>query len=156
MTVKDADSDLWKDFKPLSAEQARQWREVHAVLSPWRVIGWQAGTGLALAVVLGLVTGKVSIAWSAGYGALAVAIPAVVFAHGLMGWKIAPVNAVILTARLVLWETVKIALTLAMLMAAPRLVRGLSWPALLAGLVVVLLVYWVALLVKPARRSKRR
>ena len=34
----------------------------------------------------------------------------------------------------------------AMLALAPQVVPGLSWPALLAGLVVCLKVYWVALL----------
>jgi ATP synthase protein I len=124
------------------------------MLSPWRVIGLQVAAGLALAAVLGLIVGKVSIAWSAGYGALAVAIPAALFARGLAGRRAVPVNVVTLATRFVLWEMIKIALTLAMLMAAPKLVRGLSWPALLAGLAVALLVYWVALLVKPARRPK--
>ena len=32
---------------------------------------------------------------------------------------------------------------LAMLMAAPRLVNDLSWPAMLAGLIVTMKVYWV-------------
>ena len=43
------------------------------------------------------------------------------------------------------WEMVKIGLTVAMLFAAPRLVNDLSWPAMLAGLVVTMKVYWVAL-----------
>jgi len=152
MTVEDADDDPWAGFKPLDAEQARQWRQAHPVLSPWRVLGWQAAAGLALAAALGLLTGKASIAWSAGYGALAVALPAALFAHGLMG-RIASVSAVTAVTGFVLWEIVKIALTVAMLMAAPRLVRGLSWPALLAGLAVALVMYWVALAVKLRRRS---
>ena len=155
MTIEDADSDSWKNFKPLSAEQARQWRETHPVLSPWRVIRWQAAAGLALAAVLGLLTGKVSIAWSAGYGALAVLLPAAVFARGLMG-RIASINAVTAAVGFVLWEMVKIALTLAMLMAAPRLVRGVSWPALLAGLVLALMMYWAALAVKPRQRPRTK
>jgi ATP synthase protein I len=153
MTVEDADGDPWRDFKPLNAEQARQWREAHPVLSPWRVIGWQAAAGLALAAVLGLLSGKAGIAWSAGYGALAVLLPAAVFARGLRG-RIASINAVTAAAGLVLWETVKIALTLAMLMAAPRLVRGLNWPALLAGLVLALMMYWAALAVTPRQHPR--
>jgi ATP synthase protein I len=46
---------------------------------------------------------------------------------------------------------VKIGLTLAMLFAAPKLVTGLSWPAMLVGLVVTMKVYWVALLVRPKK-----
>jgi ATP synthase protein I len=45
-----------------------------------------------------------------------------------------------------LWEMVKIGVSVAMLMLAPRLVPDLSWPALLVGLVVCMKVYWVALL----------
>ena len=44
------------------------------------------------------------------------------------------------------WELVKIALTVAMLAAAPRLVPGLSWLALLAGMVVTMKTYWIALM----------
>jgi ATP synthase protein I len=153
MTVEDADDDPWKGFEPLTAGQARQWRRVNPVLSPWRVLRWQAAAGAALAAVLGLLTSKASIAWSAGYGALTVALPAALFARGLMG-RIASINAVTAVAGFVLWEVVKIALTVAMLMAAPRLVRGVSWPALLAGLVLALIMYWVALAVKARQRSQ--
>ena len=155
MTVEDADNDPWKGFQPLSAEQARQWRETHPVLSPWRVIGWQAAAGVALAVVLGLLTGKASIAWSAGYGALVVLVPAAVFARGLMG-RIASINAVTAAAGALVWEIVKIALTVAMLMAAPRLVREVSWPALLGGMFLALMMYWAALAVKPRRRPQAK
>jgi len=50
------------------------------------------------------------------------------------------------------WELVKIALTIAMLFAAPRLVMGLSWLALLAGFVVTIKVYWVALVLQSRHR----
>jgi ATP synthase protein I len=40
-----------------------------------------------------------------------------------------------------------------MLFAAPRLVTGLSWPAMLVGLVVTMKVYWVALFVRPGRKT---
>jgi ATP synthase protein I len=49
---------------------------------------------------------------------------------------------------------VKIALSLAMLAAAPRLVVALSWPALLVGLVLAMKVYWVALAFVPRARTK--
>ena len=47
---------------------------------------------------------------------------------------------------LVVWEAVKIAVSVAMLVLAPRLVQPLSWPALLVGLVLCMKVYWFALL----------
>ena len=48
-----------------------------------------------------------------------------------------------------LWEMVKIALTVAMLIAAPRLVTELSWPAMLVGLVVTMKASWVAVMLAP-------
>jgi len=56
-------------------------------------------------------------------------------------------------AALMGWELVKIALTVAMLAAAPRLVPELSWLALLAGMVMTMKAYWIALL---ARSGVRR
>ena len=50
------------------------------------------------------------------------------------------------------WELVKIALTVAILVAAPRWVEALSWPALLAGLVLTFKVYWLALAYSPRGR----
>jgi ATP synthase protein I len=44
-----------------------------------------------------------------------------------------------------LWEGVKIVVSIALLMLAARIVQPLVWPALLAGLVVCIKVYWVAL-----------
>jgi ATP synthase protein I len=66
-------------------------------------------------------------------------------------------NAGTATAGFFLWEMVKIALTLAMLFAAPqvmaKLEQDLSWPAMLVGLVVVMKVYWMALLMKPKAQT---
>ena len=40
---------------------------------------------------------------------------------------------------------VKVVLTVAMLFVAPKLVVGLNWLVLLAGFVVTMKVYWVAM-----------
>ena len=90
--------------------------------------------------------------WSAAYGALAVVIPAAVFARGLTG-RFSSLNAGTAAVGFLLWEMVKIALTVAMLVAAPRLVAALSWPALLVGLVLAMKVYWVALVFAPRRKT---
>jgi ATP synthase protein I len=45
-----------------------------------------------------------------------------------------------------LWEMVKIGVSVAMLVVANRIVQNLVWPALLVGLVLCIKVYWVALL----------
>jgi ATP synthase protein I len=51
------------------------------------------------------------------------------------------------------WELAKIALTVAMLLVAPKLVPQLSWLALVAGFVVTMKVYWVAVWLRPTRRK---
>ena len=51
------------------------------------------------------------------------------------------------------WEMVKILLTVAMLFAAPRLILNLNWLALLAGFVVTMKVYWVAMWLRPGRKK---
>lgn len=140
--------------KPLSAEEARKLREQHPPVSPWWVVGGQAVVGLAAALAAWAITGKHNVGWSAGYGALAVVVPAAVFARGLTG-RFASLNAGGAAVGFLLWEMVKIALTVAMLVAAPGLVRELSWPALLVGLVLALKVYWVALAVAPHRRAPK-
>ena len=48
-------------------------------------------------------------------------------------------------AGFLLWEGVKIAVSVVLLILAVRIVQPLSWPALLVGLVVCIKVYWVAL-----------
>jgi ATP synthase protein I len=44
------------------------------------------------------------------------------------------------------WVAVKISVSMAMLVLAPKLVEPLSWPALLVSLVLCMKVYWLALL----------
>jgi ATP synthase protein I len=56
-------------------------------------------------------------------------------------------------ARFFVWELAKLVLTVAMLAAAPRLVKDLSWLALLVGMVVTMKTYWVALQVRPGVRK---
>jgi ATP synthase protein I len=140
--------------KPLSAEEARKLREQHPPVSPWWVVGGQAVMGLVAALVAWVVTGKSSVGWSAGYGALAVVIPAAVFARGITG-RFSSLNAGTAAFGFLLWEMVKVALTVAMLVAAPRLVRELSWPALLVGLILAMKVYWVALAFAPRKRAPK-
>lgn len=130
--------------KPLSAEEARRVREQNPPVSPWWVVAGQAGVGVLAGLAAWALTGKHNVGWSAAYGAWAVAIPAAVFARGLTG-RFASLNPMSAAAGFLVWEMVKIALTLALLLAAPRLVAGLSWPALLIGLILAMKVYWVAL-----------
>jgi ATP synthase protein I len=51
------------------------------------------------------------------------------------------------------WESIKVAVSVSMLVVAPRIVWALNWPALLAGLVLCMQVYWLALLWPPGRKK---
>lgn len=144
------------EFKPMTAEQAREWSEKNPSVTPRKVVGIQALVGLGVALAAWGLTGKDNVGWSAGYGALAVVIPAALFARGLarkMSLEGSQARAVGAAFGFFLWEMVKIALTAAMLFAAPRLVVNLSWPAMLVGLIVTMKVYWVALMLRPKRRT---
>jgi ATP synthase protein I len=138
--------------QPLSAEQARRVRELNPPVSPWWVVVGQAGVGVVAGLLGWALTGRQNVGWSVAYGALAVVIPAAVFARGLTG-RFASLNAGTAAVGFLLWEMVKIALTLAMMAMAPRLVAGLSWPALLIGLVLAMKVYWVALAFAPRPKT---
>ena len=139
--------------QPLSAEEARRVREQNPPVSPWWVVAGQAGVGLVAALLGWLFTGRQSVGWSVLYGAFAVVFPAAVFARGLTG-RFSSINAGTAAVGFLLWEMVKIALTITLLVVAPRWVAGLSWPALLVGLILAMKVYWVALAFAPRPKTK--
>lgn len=148
----DADEADEPEFKRLSAEEAQALRELHPPISPWRVVRLQVAVGLLVALAAWGFTGKTSVGWSAGYGALAVIIPAVLFARGLMS-QFSSINAATAAFGFFVWEAIKIAVSVGMLFAAPRLVTDLDWLATLIGLIVTLKVYWVALLMRPKLKT---
>jgi ATP synthase protein I len=139
-------------FKPLTADEARRLREQNPPVSPWWVVAGQALMGLVVALAAWAFTGRQNVGWSAGYGALAVVIPAAIFARGLTG-RFSSMNAGTAAVGFMAWEMVKIASSIALLAAAPRLVADLSWPALLVGLVLTMKVYWLALAYSPRKTA---
>ena len=138
------------DFKPLTAEEAQRLRERKPLISPWRVIAIQVVAGLLVALAAWGLSGRQNLGWSAGYGALAVVIPSAVFARGLTG-RFSSLNAGTAVLGFFVWEMVKLVLSVAMLLAAPRLITELSWPAMLVGLVVTMKAAWVAVMLAPKR-----
>ncbi|TBM81191.1 ATP synthase subunit I, partial [Mycolicibacterium smegmatis] len=72
-----------------------------------------------------------------------VVVPSAVFARGLTG-RFSSLNPGTAVFGFLLWEMVKMALSVAMLIAAPRLITALSWPAMLIGLVVTMKAAWLA------------
>lgn len=139
-------------FKALTREEAQALRENDPPLSPWRVIAVQLGVGTVVALLAALFTGKQMIGWSLLYGAFTVVVPGALMARGMTS-RLSSMSAGSSAVSFMLWEMVKIAVSIAMLMLAPKLVQPLSWPALLVGLVLCMKVYWVALLWRGPKKS---
>jgi ATP synthase protein I len=114
-------------------------------LSPWRVVGVQAGVGLVLALLAVLITGRQDWAWSLLYGAATVVVPGALLARGMTS-RLSSMSPGASAVSFMFWEVVKIGVSVVMLVLAPKLVQPLSWPALLVGLVLCMKVYWLALL----------
>lgn len=131
-------------FKPLTAQEVQQLRQKMPLLSVWRVVGVQVGVGVAAAMLAAVITERSVVALSVAYGALSVVVPAALFARGMTS-PVSSLNVGAAVLVFLLWEIVKIGLTLAMLLLAPRVVSEVSWPAMLVGLVLTMKVYWVAL-----------
>ena len=140
------------EFKSLTPEEAAQWRSRNPAVSVWKIVAGQAVVGVLVAVLSWVLTGRAAAGWSAAYGAVAVVVPAALFARGVMRGRAAsdPRAAMV---RFFGWELAKIVLTVALLAAAPRLVPGLSWLALVVGMVFTMKTYWVALMVRPGVRK---
>jgi len=153
----EADEVEQDDFKPLTREEAQQWRQQQPHTSVWAVLGWQVVLALLAACVAAVLTRSQPVVVSLLYGAAAVVVPT-----GLMAWGLtkgalsrrAVGGAQASLAGFFVWEGAKLLLAIALLALAPRLVSNLSWLALVAGLVVVLKAYWLELWFR-ARRSKQ-
>ncbi|OIN91784.1 MAG: hypothetical protein AUJ20_09850 [Comamonadaceae bacterium CG1_02_60_18] len=133
-------------FVPLTQAQIAAVKAANPVTSPWWVVLFQLVLG-SVAVLLALVFFSKSVALSLACGVLAVLLPAALFAWGLTS-RFAKANVGTAVMSFFVWELVKIVMTLGVLMAAQRLVKDLSWPAMLVGLVLTLKVYWLALAFK--------
>jgi len=144
---EDAEKSARSDYPPLTAEQAQALRDMEPAVSPWRIVLLQCVVGVVVALVAWVVTGELVVGGSALYGALVVVIPSALFARGLMS-RFSSISPATASFGFFLWEAVKIGVSVVMLAAAPRLIGNLSWLALMAGLVVTLKVYWLALLMR--------
>jgi ATP synthase protein I len=141
---RDDDADA-APVRALTRAEAQALRAAQPLLNPWRVVAVQAGVGVLAAVLIGLLFGRQELGWSALYGAAVVVVPGALMARGMTS-RFSGMSPGVGAVSFMVWEAVKIGASVLMLMLAPRLVQALSWPALLAGLVLCLKVYWVALL----------
>ena len=142
---RDTDGDADQAaFKPMTRAEAEAFQRDHPVLSPWRVIAAQAALGAVAVVVAALVGGRIA-AISAAYGAAIVVVPGALMARGATS-RLSSLSPVISAVSMLWWGFVKMALSVAMLVLAARIVPGVIWPALLASMVLCMLSYWFALL----------
>ena len=136
-----------------TAEQANAWRSANPAVSPWRIVQMQISIGFALVLFAWFLVGKHSVLWSLAYGVICVVVPGAMFVHGV-GQAVKSQNKSLGVKRFVVWELAKIALTIAMLWVAPRAVINLNWLALLAGFLVTMKVYWVAVWMCPVKKNR--
>lgn len=137
------------DFKPLTAAEASALRKTFRHVSIWRVVLLQAAVAVLVGFFAAWLVGSAAAGWSAAYGGFSVVLPSMVMAHGVTSSRLARLLSVFPAGSLggvVFWEGVKVLLVVAMLVLAPVVVSALNWLALLAGLVIVLKVYWFAFL----------
>jgi ATP synthase protein I len=141
----DEERDVSLEYVALSADEAQSWRKRHTQMNIWNVLGIQAVVGLCATVGSYLVQisfGLTQVWSSTLYGALVVLLPGALFARGL-GSKFGGASVGASVLKFFVWESVKIAVSIAMLMTANRWIGGvLSWPALLFGLIVTFKGFW--------------
>ncbi len=149
-------TDSWQEDAddtrpPLTREQAHALLAAKPGVSVGRVVALQALVALMVGAAAWALAGRAA-ALSALWGGAVVMLPAALFAGGMRRWlvRLAPAYALFGFA---FGELLKIALTVALLLLAPRLLPALHWPALLAGLVITLQVYWIALLLRGRRAA---
>jgi len=129
----------------LSRAEAAELDAREPALSPWKVVAAQVAVGLVIAAVIQAVTGEAILAASALYGAAVVALPGALMARGATS-RLGTISPFTSAINIMGWAMVKIAVSVAMLVLAGRIVPGLHWPVMLATLVVCMQTYAVALL----------
>lgn len=137
------DDDNETERAPLTREEVQAMREKFPLLSPWRVVAVQAAVGLVVAALAVAITGRAAVGWSALYGAAAVVVPGAVMVRGLA--RVSNGQPGTAVFGFLFWEFIKVGIAAAMLVAAALVVRDLSWPALLAAMVLCMKVNWLAL-----------
>jgi len=147
-----ADDDPYEaEFVAMTAGEAQKFRKENRSLSPWSVVAGQFVVGVIATCLAWLFTQERELAASVACGALAVTLPAAVFARGLMG-RFASLSISNAVTSFFLWELVKIVMTVTIMLMAHRWVHDLNWLAMLLGLVVTMKVYWFASLFRGRRK----
>jgi len=147
---KPSAADRWDDaiesvpVAPWTAEQVRTLEQQQPPLSMGRVVAVQALVGAVLVGLWAVLGSQPRVqAVSALCGAAAVVLPSAAMVWGLRRRSEQPAAALL---GFLVWELVKIGLTLAILVAAVKALPELSWPALLVSLIGCMKVHLWALL----------
>ncbi len=141
----DDDNEDAAHFRPMTRQEAESFRRQHPQVSVWSVVGAQAVVGVGVALAAWLLSADAAVAASALYGGAVVLLPAMVLARGASRRK-PNVPPLVGAVSFMSWAVLKIGFSVLMLLLAPRIVQPLSWPALLAALVLCMQSYWLALL----------
>lgn len=161
--IKPSAADTWKDdatdsvpVAPWTREQVQALELQQPALLPWRVVAVQALVG---AVLVGLWALFGSQPWtqarSALCGAAAVVLPSAAMAWGLRRSSGGLPAAALLS--FLVWELVKIGLTVLILVITVKTLPDLSWPALLVGLIGCLKVHvWALLKLSPRQTTNEQ
>lgn len=151
----DTDGAAVDNFKPLTHEEARQWRSAQPALSLRWLLVWQAVSALVLAALAAWLTSDPAVVKSVLYGAAAVVLPSALMAWGVTSSAVARQLSGQPQASLVnffVWEGIKLVLVLVLMGLAPVVLDAVNWLALVAGLVVVLKVVGLVLYIQTKRR----
>jgi ATP synthase protein I len=132
-------------IKALTREEARALRLRQPLLSPWRVIGVQGVVAGVVVACAWLLTGKLEVVFSALYGAGTTMVPGALMARGMTS-RLSSLSPSVSAVSVLVWSAVKTGVAIVMLLLASRLLHPVSWPALLAAMVLCMQVYWFALL----------
>lgn len=139
-----------------TAEQVRAWRLRNPSISLWVPVKAQGYLALA---ALGLYLGmRNAVSASLFWGAMAAALPAVLSVLGYTRTQRYLANqpqstqAVFGLVSVFFWEAVKLLLSIVLLFLAPRWLVNVNWLALLVAFVLVVKVYWLALMFAGKRK----
>ena len=131
--------------KPLTRDEAQALRVKSPQLSPWRVIAAQVVVGCLMALGAWWFSDQPGFVQSAIYGAIVAVLPGALMARGMTS-RLSSLSVGSSAVSVMLWTVKTIGVSISMVMLAPKLVQSLSWPVMLATLVLCMQVYLVALL----------
>ena len=130
---------------PWTKERVLEFRKAEPPVSVWWVVLTQMSVGLMTVFVTWLLGAKFASMASLGYGSFCVVLPSIIFARGVTS-KWSSLNPGAAVTGFFLWEFVKVAMTVVMLVMSQSLVDDLSWPMMMLGLIITMKVYWLSFL----------